>query len=42
MCLLKKSNLIGIVACSNGQPLTNKTKIDLLIENLKNLGLDTI
>ena len=42
MCLLKKINLIGIVACSNGQPLTNKTKIDLLIENLKNLGLDTI
>ena len=42
MCLLKKGDHIGIVACSNGQPLTNKPKIDLLIENLKNLGLDTI
>lgn len=42
MCILKKGDHIGIVACSNGQPLTNKPKIDLLIENLKNLGLDTI
>lgn len=42
MYLLKKGDHIGIVACSNGQPLTNKPKIDLLIENLKNLGLDTI
>ena len=42
MCLLKKGDHIGIIACSNGQSLTNKPKIYLLIKNLEKLGLDTI
>lgn len=42
MSILNKNDKISIVACSNGQPLTNKPQIELLIKNLKNLGLDTI
>ena len=42
MCILKKGDHIGIVACSNGQPLTNKNKIESLLLQLKNLNLNPI
>ena len=42
MCILKKDDHIGIVACSNGQPLCNKNKIENLLETLKTLDLNPI
>ena len=42
MCILKKGDHIGIVACSNGQPLANNTKIESLLLQLKNLNLNPI
>ena len=42
MCILKNGDTIGIVACSNGQPLTNKNKIESLLLQLKNLNLNPI
>ena len=42
MYLLKKNDYIGIVACSNGQPLANKNKIESLLLQLKNLNLNPI
>lgn len=42
MCILKKGNYIGIIACSNGQPLCNKNKIENLLETLKDLDLNPI
>lgn len=42
MCILKKGDHIGIVACSNGQPLANNTKIKSLLLQLKNLNLTPI
>ena len=42
MCILKKGDHIGIVACSNGQPLANNTKIESLLLQLKNLNLTPI
>ena len=42
MCILKRGDHIGIVACSNGQPLANNTKIESLLLQLKNLNLNPI
>lgn len=42
MCLLKKGDHIGIVACSNGQPLANNNNIENLLETLKALNLNPI
>ena len=37
--LLKHGDKIGIVGCSNGQPLSNKPKIDGLLEGIMEVGL---
>ncbi|WP_195987115.1 S66 peptidase family protein [Clostridium sp. D53t1_180928_C8] len=42
MSLLKKDDYIGIVACSNGQPLSNNAKIANLLLQLKSLNLTPI
>lgn len=42
MSLLNINDNIAIVACSNGQPLSNKFQIELLIKTLKNLKLNPI
>ena len=42
MSILNKNDKIAIVACSNGQPIANKFKIDNLLELLKKLSLNPI
>ena len=42
MNILKNGDSIGIIACSNGQPLTNKNKIESLLLQLKSLNLNPI
>ena len=42
MSILNKNDKISIVACSNGQPLCNKNKMENLLETLKALGLNPI
>lgn len=42
MSLLKKGDKVGIVACSNGQSLSNKGSINKLLEILKSIGLKPI
>lgn len=42
MGILKNGDNIGIVACSNGQPLANKSKIENLLLQLKSLNLNPI
>lgn len=39
MSLLKKDDKVGIVACSNGQPLLHKERINELLEVLKSMNL---
>ena len=36
MSILNKNDKIAIVACSNGQPIANKLKIENLLDTLKN------
>lgn len=42
MSILNKNDKVAIVACSNGQPIANKSKIDNLLETLKQLNLNPI
>ncbi len=42
MSLLKNGDYIGIVACSNGQPLSNNAKIENLLLQLESLDLTPI
>lgn len=42
MSILNKNDKVAIVACSNGQPIANKSKIDNLLETLKQLKLNPI
>lgn len=42
MSILNKDDKVAIVACSNGQPIANKPKIDNLLETLKQLNLNPI
>ena len=42
MSLLKKGDTIGIVACSNGQPLSNTAKIESLLLQIENLDLTPV
>jgi muramoyltetrapeptide carboxypeptidase LdcA involved in peptidoglycan recycling len=37
--ILKKGDKIGIVCCSNGQPLSNKERIQVLLKSLTDIGL---
>lgn len=39
MSILKTNDKVAIVACSNGQSLSNKPRIDYLLTELTNLGL---
>ncbi|MDT8718829.1 hypothetical protein IAI10_19430 [Clostridium sp. 19966] len=40
--LLKKSDKIGIVGCSNAQPLRYKNKLEELLNILRNMGLEPV
>jgi muramoyltetrapeptide carboxypeptidase LdcA involved in peptidoglycan recycling len=40
--MLKKGDKIGIVGCSNGQPVSKKPRIEELIRTLKKIGLDPV
>lgn len=42
MAMLKSGDYIGLVACSNAQPISNRNKIEALIEKLEALGLNVI
>ena len=39
MPILSKDDKVAIIACSNGQPLSNKLKIENLLDTLKTIGL---
>lgn len=42
MSILNKNDKVAIVACSNGQSLNNKPKIQILLETLNSIGLEPI
>ena len=42
MPILSKDDKVAIIACSNGQPLSNKLKIENLLDTLKTIGLNPI
>ena len=42
MSLLQKGDKVGIVACSNGQSLLNKERINELLKTLKSMDLNPI